>query len=119
MRLLHASLSLDEAPLYAQFDLGLVLLASSRSQLALPEYERAVKLASSKHILRQRGLYYVALFDLVQGARKHGFGPEGDKIFKLLRARVMDSGVNITELSSWLGDELPRNEASPKVTDGR
>src|SRR5206468_3860483 len=80
VRLLRASLSVDEDPA-AQFDLGLVLLASSRSSPALSEYERAVELASKKHVLRRRGLYYIALFDLVEAAKKQSLSDEADNVF--------------------------------------
>jgi tetratricopeptide (TPR) repeat protein len=110
VRLLHASLSVDEDP-NAQFDLGLVLLASSRSSLAVSEYERAVGLASKKHVLLQRGLYYVALFDLVEASRDESFGSEGDTVFKLLRSRLKDSGVQLKTLS-WLPDQLPRKPST-------
>jgi tetratricopeptide (TPR) repeat protein len=114
VRLLHASLSVDEDP-SAVFDLGLVLLASSRAALAASEYQRALDLTSKRHALRQRGLYYIALFDLVEGARRHSSGPEADNIFELLRGRLMQSGVNTAQLSSWLGDKLRRKETLAKA----
>jgi tetratricopeptide (TPR) repeat protein len=115
VRLLHVSLSVNEDDPAAAFDLGLVLLASSRPSLAVSEYERGFDLTSKRHILRQRGLYYIALFDLVEGAKSHSFGSEADGIFRSLRARLRDSGVNIAELSAWLGDKLPRNRTSVSV----
>jgi tetratricopeptide (TPR) repeat protein len=111
VRLLRASLSVDEDPA-AQFDLGLVLLASSRSSLALSEYQRAADLAKRKHVLRQRGLYYVALFDLVEAAKNQSFeGDEADNIFKLLRSHLHNSGVDLSALS-WLPDQLPRKPSA-------
>lgn len=109
VRLIHASLLVDEDP-SAQFDLGLVLLASSRSSLASAEYQRAVDLASKKHVLRQRGLYYIALFDLVEAARAKSFGPDGEAIFVLLRDHLRNSGVELATLS-WLGHGLLASNA--------
>lgn len=110
VRLIHASLSVDEDP-SAQFDLGLVLLASSRLSLASAEYQRAIDLSAKKHVLRQRGLYYIALFDLVEAARDTSFGQEGEAIFALLRDRLRDSGVELAPLS-WLGQGVLASNAN-------
>ncbi|MEY2488202.1 MAG: hypothetical protein QOC70_144, partial [Verrucomicrobiota bacterium] len=106
VRLIHASLSVEEKP-SAHFDLGLVLLASSRSTLALSQYSRASELASKEHVLRQRGLYYVALYDLVEAATEQNIrNPDGAAIFELLRDHLAASGVTLAALS-WLGQQLP------------
>lgn len=104
VRLLQASLVVDEDP-SAQFDLGLVYLASSRASLASLEYQRAVDLASKKHRLRQRALYYIALFDLVEATREKSFGPEDEAIFALLCDHLRHSGVELAALS-WLEHRL-------------
>jgi tetratricopeptide (TPR) repeat protein len=105
LRLFHATLSVRES-LATEFDLALTLLASSRSKIALAEYRRACDLTSRKHVLGQRCLYFVALYDLVDAAKDGRIGSDGEPIFELLRSHLADSGVDLTTLR-WLGDQLP------------
>jgi len=60
------------------FDLALVLLASGRQELGLKGYERAFQIADHEELDRRRGLYHVALFDLIDAKRHEFIGRESD-----------------------------------------
>jgi tetratricopeptide (TPR) repeat protein len=106
VRLFQSSLSIDDNDIRAQFALALALLESGRGR-ANDEYEEGVKRAKSKHVLRQRGLFYVALYDLVNAAADARVKEEqGCSIFARLRSELANSGIDVAKLS-WLGDRLP------------
>ncbi|WP_083930455.1 tetratricopeptide repeat protein [Methylovulum miyakonense] len=106
MRLLQQALSVDEEPITVRFDLALTMLAGSRDSLALTEYQGAIEMASKKHRLRQRGLYYIALFDLVDAAKDGIIGSDSREIFEQLRCLLAESGVDLSMLR-WLGKDFP------------
>jgi tetratricopeptide (TPR) repeat protein len=86
----------------AHFDLGLVYLASGRLPLAKEAYSRGYELTRKCQILQQRGVLYIALFDLADG-RKHGLlGPDSDEILEWMKRWLASSGVALEKLS-WLG----------------
>jgi tetratricopeptide (TPR) repeat protein len=105
-RLLQAAFSITDNPVAVQFDLALTLLASGRREFALTEYQYGIDLASKKHLLRQRGLYYIALFDLVEAAEDGRIKKDGQSAFELLRTCLGASGVPLHTLP-WLGARLP------------
>lgn len=109
MRLLQQAISVEEDPnavIELHFDLALTMLAGSRFTRAYSEYQCGVDLASKKHVLQQRGLYYIALFDLVEAAAEGRIGSEGSDVFNLLRSSLEACKVELAKLD-WLGDHLP------------
>jgi tetratricopeptide (TPR) repeat protein len=64
IRLFIEAISLDSDIISAQFDVALSLMCSGRYELGLREYQRGLDLTDRKHVLRRRGLLYVALDDL-------------------------------------------------------
>ena len=63
---LAASVRSSHGVTAAHFDLPLTLLCRGRHELALQEYERALDLTRDTPAYRRRGLYHVALVDLVE-----------------------------------------------------
>jgi tetratricopeptide (TPR) repeat protein len=63
-RLIESVVDRSPDPLSAQFDLGLLYLASGRLRLAKEAYVRGYELARRCQVLQQRGIFYIALFDL-------------------------------------------------------
>ena len=114
-RFVQAALSNDTTGQYRaalEFDLGMIYLATSRAALAVEEYKRGIEAAQTQHPLRQRGIFYIALYDVVDAAAE-GRIPEreGSEVFRTLRDRLSESGVN-TRALRWLGDALPPRRAS-------
>ena len=103
IRLLQLALdgSPDIHPLW--FDLTLAFLASGRGQLARQAYAEGCKRTEGTEVPRQRGVYYVAAFDLAELVRESGdqLPPESNKIFMDLRSRLERSGQDLSELA-WL-----------------
>jgi len=66
--MLKTTADTSEYFLFAQFDYGLTLLVDGHDG-AWAAYERAVAQTESLHALRQRGLFYVAIFDLLEAVR--------------------------------------------------
>jgi tetratricopeptide (TPR) repeat protein len=58
------ALALDANSVYTHFDLALALMCDGRYSRALRKYGLTIELAKSKHILRRRGLLWVARREL-------------------------------------------------------
>jgi tetratricopeptide (TPR) repeat protein len=114
IRLFTTSLSGSSQLVPLWFDLGLVYLVSGRPGLAASAYESGNKGAANAEPPRRRGLYYIALFDLVDAARQTPLGPGGDDIFASLKARLESSGVQLETLN-WLS--WPPGERRPNVDE--
>ena len=87
----------------AVFDLGLVYLASGRNKLAEDTYLRGYELTQKCQVLRQRGLFYVALFDLADARHQRLLGQDSESIFKAVEEWLHSSGVAVERLP-WLAD---------------
>ena len=66
MRLLQTSSAVGFDAIPANFDLALATLCSGRGSLARDEYARSLNRCGELHPLRQRGVLYIAAFDLVE-----------------------------------------------------
>jgi tetratricopeptide (TPR) repeat protein len=91
----------DEQPI--QFDLALAYLASGRFRLATEAYRRGYEMTAACEHARQRGVYYIALFDLADARRqeRERMGPDSDIIFQSLVRRLNSVGL-VTEGLHWL-----------------
>jgi tetratricopeptide (TPR) repeat protein len=93
---IHA-LTLNNNMVYAHFDLALALMCDERYSRALREYKLTLQLAQSKHVLRRRALFHVALQDLkltVERQQKLEKVEEVREVLSLLRnlwSKVKDS----------------------------
>ncbi len=91
---------------FAHFDHGLALLAEGRFDHANAAYARAISRLESLHPLRQRGLLYVAAYDVVDGVRTGRIGQGAYTAFELLKKLVCRVGLHETN-APWLsGDEF-------------
>lgn len=90
VRCLRAALAADEDDFTTSFDLALALLASGRTATAEVEYRRATERAKSRHRPpRQRGLFYIAIIDLIQAVKDRRIdGPDGSEIYRDLRQHL-------------------------------
>jgi tetratricopeptide (TPR) repeat protein len=100
LRLLQFSL-LRKDPTPVQFDLALTLLAAGGSDEG---YSAAIESAEHIPILRQRGLFYIALFDLVEAIREEQVSSTHLGITKKLSEKLAESGVDVSKLR-WLPEE--------------
>jgi tetratricopeptide (TPR) repeat protein len=100
----------------AQFDLALVFLASGRVGLATDAYLRAHELTEKCEKPRQRGLYYIALFDLADAGHQHLLGPDSEIIFQKVKGWLSSSGAAVENLP-WLAEggakSSPANTSDP------
>jgi tetratricopeptide (TPR) repeat protein len=114
-RLLRAGLSKVYDPIALEFDLGLILLASSRLDLAARQYDRADRLCQKKNKLKQRGLYYVAIFDLVEAVEEQRIEVQYGGILQVLQYRLVQSGIesaNSPSLGEWINGGRIRESAT-------
>jgi len=109
VRLFKSCLSIDPANVAVHFDLALALLADGRSS-AHSAYQSAIEDALLKQPLRQRGLFYIALYDLTTDMIDVRTNGSDDRmlgnawpIFTTLRDRLGRSGVDVTKVP-WLND---------------
>lgn len=86
---------------YIHFDLGLSLLASRRFRLAMDAYQRGYDMTRKCQKRRQRGILYVALFDLADARSLKVVDSVSDPIFEMLEKWVEGSGVQVQSLP-WL-----------------
>jgi tetratricopeptide (TPR) repeat protein len=101
LRLLQFSLSRQD-PAPVQFDLALALLAASGSDSG---YAAAIDSAARAPKLRQRGLFYIALFDLVEAIREEQVSSQQSDVTKTLSGKLAGSGVDVSKVR-WLPAEL-------------
>ncbi len=83
------ALALDTHAIYTHFDLALALMCDGRYSRALREYTLTIESARGKHVLRRRGLLYVARRDLKEAVDNEELGlkevKEAQKALNLLR----------------------------------
>jgi len=101
IRLFEATLDRPSENPSLQFDLALVFLASGRVRLASDAYELGHKMTARCAKLRQRGLYYIALFDLADARRQHVLLANSDAIFQAVQQWLTSAGVAVEGLP-WL-----------------
>jgi tetratricopeptide (TPR) repeat protein len=102
VRLFQSCISISQNNIDVHFDLALALLASGRSS-AGAEYERAIERATSKHLLRQRGLFYIALYDVVTGIAEGRMRQDVQSVIDRLRGCLRTAGVDLAKVP-WLDD---------------
>jgi Flp pilus assembly protein TadD len=105
MRLFQLALSRDYDLVGTNFDLALATLCSGRVELAMREYENSLNRCSSAHVLRQRGLLYVALFDLVVAAKNGSIVAGAERVFSRLRERSAAVGLDLGK-QIWLPEHV-------------
>ncbi len=86
----------DSSPdyLFARFDCGLALATSGSLAEARDTYARAAAEADGCEMLRRRGLLYVAVFDLVEAARRERLKPDAADLIEVLGKRLGHAGGN-------------------------
>jgi tetratricopeptide (TPR) repeat protein len=114
IRLLETVLSRSSDKPALQFDLALIFLVSGRTRLAIDAYQSGAQMTSRCAKLRQRGIYYVALFDLVD-AREHLALAESKNVFTTLIEGLRSTGLALSRFA-WLAKlQLEILEANPSV----
>jgi tetratricopeptide (TPR) repeat protein len=98
IRLLQLALSSDSDPVAVQFDLALTVFAASGTDIG---YRSAIASAGMSPKLRQRGLYYIALFDLVEAIREKRTNANHQEVVKKLTSCLAESGVDLKRVY-WL-----------------
>lgn len=112
MRRLVDALSLNPTIIFAQFDLALVSMDSARYGLGLREYDRALELLETEHVLRRRGLLHVALKDLKIAIKNNPSLLEADETRQALKMMQEEfEKTNATELPE--GAALPLETPPP------
>ena len=102
---LKEAAKVSSAYAFAHFDHGLALLAAGRFDHARAAYARAISQLESLHPLRQRGLLYVAAYDVVDGVRAGRIGRGGETVFELLKKLL--SRLDVHEANApWLSGDL-------------
>jgi tetratricopeptide (TPR) repeat protein len=94
-----AEKSHEYSPLW--FDLALVLIASGRHEPGKTAYDKAGETVADEEPNRQRGLYHVALFDLVEARRHKIVGTEADAIIRSMSDRLAATDPD-PEALPWL-----------------
>lgn len=102
---LLSSVARETEEIGLHFDLALALLATGRTA-GIDEYRNAVERAAAKETAKQRGLLYVALFDLVNAVRDNRIAKEGQDALDLLCSRLEGLGVDLQKLH-WLDGRFP------------
>jgi hypothetical protein len=89
------------------FDLSLAFLASGWGALADEIYHKGCSKADETEVPRRRGLYYIAIFDLVEHARQAAAAlpAEAAQIYADLRRRLAGAGQDLSPMS-WLPEAL-------------
>jgi tetratricopeptide (TPR) repeat protein len=85
----------------AQFDLGLVFLASGRFNLAAEAYQHGHEMTETCEPARRRGIYYIALFDLADARHLQVLGADSEATVQLVKSWLDASGFAVTALP-WL-----------------
>lgn len=116
IRLLESALARSSDNVTVQFDLALAFLASGRTRLALDAYTQGHKITQNCETSRQRGLYYIALFDLVDARRLEVVGAESEKILEEMKGWLSVAGMaseNFTWLAQSNNFEISVSESHP------
>lgn len=103
IRLLQTALDRSSDNQSVQFDLGLVFLASGRTGLARDAYLRGHTMTEKCEKPRQRGLYYIAMFDLADLLNQVALGPDSETLLGTVKQWLGTSGVAVEKLS-WLAN---------------
>ena len=105
LRLIQAWTSSAPEDVGSQFDRALILLASGRS-VAIADYIQLTEEVRKLHRLRQRGLFYVALWDLVVAAtHKRVDETAAERVFAQLHDALASTGLECSQWP-WLGQTL-------------
>jgi tetratricopeptide (TPR) repeat protein len=97
---LRYAIGAQPAEINPQFDLGLVLLAAGRNDEAKTAYNDAAKHARDRSLERQRGLFHVALIDVISAAEEWRFdGGLGRAIAEELRNGLREAGFSQEKLA--------------------
>jgi tetratricopeptide (TPR) repeat protein len=88
---------------FAQFDCALSLLANGRLDQARAAYAKAIYQATSVHPMRQRGLLYVAAFDIAEAAKHGRIRPDAAEQLALLGSQAVKVGVAASAMP-WLAN---------------
>jgi tetratricopeptide (TPR) repeat protein len=88
---------------FAQFDCALSLLADGRLDQARAAYAKAIYQAASVHPRRQRGLLYVAAFDIAEAAKHGRIRPDAAEQLALLGSQAVKVGVAASAMP-WLAN---------------
>jgi tetratricopeptide (TPR) repeat protein len=102
IRLFETALSRSGDDPATQFDLALAYLASGRIKLAIDAYQRGYEMTANFESARQKGLYYIALFDLADARRQKELDSGADLIFQNLVHRLDSLGLAVEGLP-WFG----------------
>ncbi len=86
--LLKQAADLSTEYIYARFDYALALLADGRMEHARAAYSTALDENAWVHPLRQRGLLYVAMFDIAEGARNKRIQSDPAELLTFLGKRL-------------------------------
>jgi tetratricopeptide (TPR) repeat protein len=86
------------------FDLTLTLLASGRESLATRALHAACDAADAEELERRRGLYFIALFDLIDAHVHHVVAEGAREIIITVRDRLARTDIDLTQLK-WLPPE--------------
>jgi tetratricopeptide (TPR) repeat protein len=88
---------------FAQFDCALSLLADGRLDQARAAYAKALYQAASVHPRRQRGLLYVAAFDIAEAAKHGRIRSDAAEQLALLGRQAVKVGVDASTMP-WLAN---------------
>ena len=89
--------------IFAQFDYALSLLADGKLQPARAAYARAICQSKPVHQLRQRGLLYVAAFDIAEAARHGRILPDAAELLAQMGDHAVEAGVAPSAMP-WLAN---------------
>ena len=99
IRLLQFSIGGEDA-VTIQFDIALAILAGS----GIDTYPRAIEVAEGKPKLQQRGLFYIALFDLLEAIRGGHISASHLPVANRLWSKLKESGLSPSEFG-WMAEE--------------
>ncbi len=110
--ILKSAADLSAEYIYARFDYALSLLAAGQFEHARAAYVTALDETAWVHPMRQRGLLYVAMFDIAEGARHGRIGPGAADLLTFLNKRLARVWLSPPAMP-WLSDPWANAHPSP------